>query len=106
MEKQFWIYMITNKPEGVLYIGVTSELVQRIWQHKERCVPGFTSRYNLDRLVYFEEHAEAEAAIRREKRLKFWRREWKLDLVRKFNPDWQDLYPVITGERSCGQAAG
>jgi putative endonuclease len=80
---------------GTLYIGVTSNLPKRVWEHRNHVVEGFTDRYNLDKLVYYEVHESAESAIKREKRLKFWLRQWKLEMIDKFNPDWNDLYESI-----------
>jgi putative endonuclease len=90
-----WVYIVTNEKHGTLYVGVTSELVQRIWQHREGVVEGFTSRYQLKRLVWFETHDEISEAIRREKALKSWNRAWKIALIEKDNPDWVDLYPQL-----------
>lgn len=95
MEKRFWVYILASKPGGVLYIGVTSNLLQRIWQHREGVVKGFTQKYHVKRLVYFEEHTTAELAILREKRLKEWKRAMKVDLIERHNPTWDDLYPSI-----------
>ena len=92
MEKQFYVYCVTNCKNGVLYIGVTSNLVGRIWQHKNKVVKGFTQKYNLKLLVYFEIHTDINSAIHREKRLKEWKREWKIALIEKDNPEWYDLY--------------
>ena len=94
--KQFTVYMLTNRPRGVLYTGVTSDLVSRIWQHREGVVEGFTTRYDVKKLVWFEMHQNAEAAILREKRIKRWRRDWKLDLVETSNPGWTDLWYEIS----------
>jgi putative endonuclease len=102
--KQFCVYIMSNHKHGTLYIGVTSNLMSRGWQHKEKVIPGFTARYELDKLVYYEIHANAESAIKREKRLKSWLREWKIELIEKNNPTWCDLYDELFG--SCGQAAG
>jgi putative endonuclease len=102
--KQFCVYIMTNHKHGTLYIGVTSNLIGRGWQHKEKIIPGFTKRYKLDTLVYYEIHEDAESAIKREKRLKSWLREWKVELIEKHNPQWRDLYDELFG--SCGQAAG
>lgn len=93
--KQFAVYILTNPHNTTLYIGVTSNLLQRIWQHKEKLVEGFTSKYNLVKLVYYELHESAESAIRREKRLKEWHRAWKEDLINSMNPKWDDLYESI-----------
>jgi putative endonuclease len=84
--------MITNRHNTTLYIGVTSNLVQRIYQHKNKLVSGFSAKYNLDKLVYFELYEDMENAIIREKRLKVWKRDWKNRLINEMNPDWCDLY--------------
>jgi len=86
---------MTNKRNGTLYIGVTSDLVSRVYQHKNRMVEGFTNSYNLELLVYFEIHESAELAIQREKQMKEWKRKWKVDLIGRKNPYWNDLYPDI-----------
>ena len=93
--KTFYVYILTNTAEGVLYTGVTSNLVKRIFHHKIKAVSGFTQKYGLHKLVYFEKCPDALAAFQREKKLKRWRRSWKIELIRKFNPDWRDLYPDI-----------
>lgn len=95
MDKQFYVYILASKRNGTLYVGVTSALVDRVWQHKTKVVEGFTAKYGVDRLVYFEPHADAAAAIAREKAIKKWRRAWKVDLIEKDNPEWRDLYPEI-----------
>jgi putative endonuclease len=95
MEKVFVVYIMANMKYGTLYIGVTSNLPKRVWEHRNHVVEGFTDRYNLDKLVYYEVHESAESAIKREKRLKFWLRQWKLEMIDKFNPDWNDLYESI-----------
>ncbi|MFM9889210.1 MAG: GIY-YIG nuclease family protein [Rickettsiales bacterium] len=87
--------MLTDKPSGVLYIGVTSNFIQRIHQHKTDAVDGFTKRYHVHRLVWYEFHETAESAILREKRLKKWNRAMKIDLIEQTNPRWEDLYPSI-----------
>jgi putative endonuclease len=93
--KQPVIYIITNKPDGVLYIGVTSNLPKRIWEHKEKVVDGFFNKDNCHQLVYFETHETMENAILREKQLKAWKREWKIRLIEELNPSWRDLYEDI-----------
>jgi putative endonuclease len=93
--KQLSVYILASRRNGTLYIGVTSDLVTRIWQHKTRFVPSFTARYGCDRLVYFEMHDNAEAAVTREKQMKEWRRDWKIALIEATNPEWADLYPGI-----------
>lgn len=95
--KQFCVYLLASRRNGTLYIGVTSNLAARIWQHKTKAVPGFTARYGCDRLVYYEIHDSAEAAITREKQMKEWRRDWKIALIERDNPDWRDLYGDIAG---------
>ena len=100
MEKQFYIYILASKRNGTLYTGVTSNLIKRIWEHKEKFVEGFTSKYKVDKLVYFEKHQNANSAISREKSIKRWKRQWKLDLIEKNNPLWEDLYEtIIPGSR-------
>ena len=95
MQKQYYVYIVTNKPRGSLYIGITSELQKRTWEHKSKAVKSFTQKYNLDKIVHYEIFDDPENAIRREKRLKKWNRDWKLDLIEKANPDWKDLYEEI-----------
>ena len=90
--KKGYIYILTNKAFGTLYIGVTSHLIQRIWQHREHLVEGFTKQHNLTCLVYYEEHESIEAAILREKQMKKWNRNWKCRQIMEMNPDWEDLY--------------
>ena len=95
MEKLFFVYMLATRRDGPLYVGVTGNLPKRIWQHREHVVRGFTAKYNVDRLVWYEAHGGAEAAILREKQIKRWRRAWKIELIEKNNPDWRDLYEEI-----------
>jgi len=92
LRKRFFVYMLASKPRGVLYIGVTGSLSSRAWQHREGVIPGFTKRYFVRRLVWFEECPDALSAVRREKQLKHWRRDWKIALVERGNPNWKDLY--------------
>jgi len=89
--KEFYVYMMTNRSRIVLYTGVTNDLTRRVWEHKNHVVNGFTAKYKLDRLVYYEQFSDAISAITREKAIKAWRREKKNDLVRKLNPKWEDL---------------
>ena len=96
MDKQPAVYILASKRNGTLYIGVTSNLVKRIWEHKNGMIEGFTKRYGVHQLVWYELHERMEAVIEREKRLKEWKREWKLALIEGANPNWQDLYPTIT----------
>lgn len=95
MNKQPAVYILANKRNGTLYIGVTSNLVERIWEHKNNMVDGFTKRYGVHQLVWYELHESMESAIAREKRFKGRKRAWKLELIERSNPDWQDLYPTI-----------
>ncbi len=89
------VYILSSKRNGTLYIGVTSDLVQRVWQHKNDLVDGFTKRYGVHNLVWYEVHDTMESAITREKALKRWNRAWKLRLIEKSNPSWRDLYSEI-----------
>jgi putative endonuclease len=89
------VYILASKPNGTLYIGVTSNLVQRVWQHKEDFVEGFTKRYGVHQLVWYEIHASMESAITREKAIKKWKRAWKINLIEKGNHGWVDLYHEI-----------
>ena len=92
MTKSYYVYMLASKRNGTLYIGVTNDLARRVYEHKEGLVEGFTKKYKVDRLVYFEETNDVESAIIREKRLKKWNRQWKIELIEKGNPEWKDLY--------------
>ena len=89
------VYFMTNRPNGVLYTGVTSDLQGRAWEHREGLIPGFTKRYNCRRLVWFERHPNIVLAIRREKRVKRYRRDWKVELLEGLNPDWSDLFDHV-----------
>jgi putative endonuclease len=93
--KQPAVYILASKRNGTLYIGVTSDLVQRIWQHKNDVVEGFTKKYRVHMLVWYELHEDMESAIIREKRLKKWNRAWKLRIIEEMNPNWDDLYDSI-----------
>jgi putative endonuclease len=90
-----WVYIMTNKPRGTLYVGVTAHLARRAWEHRKGHVQGFSRKYGLKRLVYAERHDEIERAIQREKLIKHWPRAWKIDLIRGANPDWRDLYETL-----------
>jgi len=96
--KQFYVYILTNKKYGTLYIGVTNNLERRIYEHRNKLVAGFTKKYNLDKLVYFEETNSIVIAINREKQLKKWNRQWKLELINKENPSWKDLAELLKGK--------
>ena len=91
-----WVYIVTNRPDGTLYIGVTNDLARRAWEHREGLIEGFTKRYGLTRLVFFERHDDIRTAIQREKNLKSWRRAWKVRLIVAANPGWDDLYDRLT----------
>ena len=95
MNKQPAVYILASKRNGTLYIGVTSDLVKRIWEHKNNAIEGFTKRYNVPQLVWYELHGSMESAINREKQIKEWKRKWKLELIESSNPSWQDLYDKI-----------
>jgi len=90
-DRQYYVYILTNKSNNVLYIGVTNDLIRRIFEHKNKLVDGFTKKYNLAKLVYYEATNDIESAIAREKQLKNWHREWKKNLINQFNPEWKDL---------------
>jgi putative endonuclease len=90
--KTYYVYMMASRKNGTLYIGVTSDLVRRVWQHKNDILEGFTQKYGVHRLVWYESTTDAHTAIQREKRLKKWRRQWKIDLIEEDNPNWEDLY--------------
>lgn len=91
----YFVYLLASRRHGTLYLGVTSDLLRRVWEHKNKVVPGFTTKYGVDRLVWFEAHGDVAAAITREKQLKKWRRDWKIALIEAENPDWRDLYESI-----------
>ncbi len=95
MNKQPAGYILASKRNGTLYIGVTSDLVKRVWEHRNNIVEGFTKRYGVHQLVWFEMHEGMESAIEREKQLKEWKRKWKLELIESTNPNWKDLYSTI-----------
>ena len=95
MKENSFVYVITNKSNTTLYIGVTSDLPKRIYEHRAKCVEGFSKKYNLYKLVYYEACPDIESAIVREKQLKKWNRQWKIDLIKKMNPGFEDLYNSI-----------
>ena len=92
----YWVYILASRPGGTLYVGVTHNLVRRVFEHREGCVPGFTRKHSVKMLVYYEQHATAANAIQREKNIKHWSREWKIDLILSMNPTWRDLWDEIT----------
>jgi len=95
LDRQYYVYLLPSKRNDTLYIGVTSNLVARVWQHKEKKIEGFTSRYGIDRLVWYEVHQDAQNAIVRKKQIKKGRRAWKIRLIEESNPEWRDLYEEI-----------
>jgi putative endonuclease len=94
----FYVYILANRIGGTLYIGVTNDLLRRVWQHREKVMKSFTEKYDVVRLVYFEQFDDPENAIKREKRLKKWNRAWKIRLIEENNPNWDDLYPRNSAE--------
>lgn len=95
MNKQSCVYLLASKKNGTLYVGVTSDLVQRVWQHKNKQAPGFTEKYDVSLLVYYEQHQEMHSATTREKQIKKWQRQWKINLIEQHNPNWDVLWPNI-----------
>ena len=92
MDRLYWVYILASRRNGTLYVGVTNDLSRRVHEHKQKIADGFTRKYDVDQLVWYESHANIDEAIAREKSLKRWRRAWKLKLIEDFNPDWSDLY--------------
>ncbi len=95
--KQYFVYILASKKNGTLYIGVTSDLLGRVWQHKNKVVDGFTKKYDINYLVYYEQTEDVRSALAREKQLKNWKRQWKIELIEKENPGWVDLYNDMIG---------
>ncbi|MDW7709344.1 MAG: GIY-YIG nuclease family protein [Deferrisomatales bacterium] len=95
MRKAPCVYILASRRKGTLYVGVTSDLVKRVWEHRSDLVEGFTRKYRVHELVWFEQHETMEAAITREKRIKEWKRQWKVNLIEASNPEWRDLYPEL-----------
>ena len=91
----FYVYLLASQPHGTLYVGVTSDLMGRVWLHKQKAMPGFTAKYGVDRLVWYESHQMWDSAIRREKQIKEWKRAWKIQLIEADNPHWVDLYSSL-----------
>ncbi len=96
MDKLYYVYMLASQRNGTLYIGVTSDLIKRVWEHKNKFVEGFTNQYEVHQLVWFEPHEDVEQAILREKQIKKWNRAWKVNLIEEANPYWNDLYLSFT----------
>ena len=95
MDRHFYVYILASRKHGTIYIGVTNDLVRRIYEHKQKLVPGFTKNYDVHKLVYYEIFDDPESAIMREKRLKRWKRDWKIELIEGSNPNWDDLYSEL-----------
>ena len=95
MERSFYVYILASQRNGTLYVGVTSDLARRVYEHRERLTPGFTAKYGVKTLVWYEDFPTADEAITAEKRIKRWRRSWKLALIEKMNPRWDDLYLTL-----------
>ena len=93
--KAYYVYLMASKKNGILYIGVANDLRHRVWQHKNDIQEGFTKKYGVHRLVWYEETTDIKEVIQREKQMKKWRRQWKIDLINKENPDWDDLYDAL-----------
>ena len=96
MTKAYYVYILATERYGTLYVGVTSDIVKRVWEHREGFVDGFTKKYGVKRLVWFEAHEDVTAAITREKQIKKWNRSWKIELIQASNPHWHDLYDGLT----------
>ncbi|HJV87616.1 MAG TPA: GIY-YIG nuclease family protein [Noviherbaspirillum sp.] len=96
MEKTFYVYLLASARYGTLYVGVTSDLVRRVWEHREGFVAGFTKEHGVKHLVWYETHVDAHSAITREKQIKQWNRAWKINLIQKGNPHWRDLYETLS----------
>ena len=94
-ECSYWVYILARRIGGTLYVGVTNDLILLVYKHREKLAESFTKKYDVAKLVYFEQHSDIEAAIEREKRLKKWNRAWKIELIEQNNPNWVDLYPSI-----------
>ncbi len=95
MGKQPCVYIMASRKNGTLYVGVTSNLIKRVWEHKQSLVPGFTKKYKVYNLMWYELHSTMESAFSREKALKNWKRQWKIKLIETINPKWKDLYPEL-----------
>jgi putative endonuclease len=94
---QYYVYILTNKKKGALYIGVTNDLAKRVYQHKNNLIDGFTKKYDIKRLIYYEIANDIRSAIRREKQIKKWYRDWKIELIERNNPYWKDLHDDLLG---------
>jgi putative endonuclease len=92
----FFVYLLASQPHGTLYAGMTDDLLRRVWEHKIKAVPGFTAKYSVDRLVWFEAHETLESAFGREKQIKGWKRAWKIEMIEHDNPQWSGLYQSLS----------
>jgi len=99
---EYYLYILASKKNGTLYTGLTNNLKKRVWEHKQNLVPGFTKKYNVHHLAYFEKFHDVYSAIAREKRIKKWKRQWKINLIEQMNPDWNDLYDNFDSCLSVG----
>jgi putative endonuclease len=95
MDRRYFVYILASQKHGTLYIGITNDLIRRVYEHKQKVVPGFPRRYGVNKLVYFEIFDDPLSAIAREKQLKKWNRDWKIRLIEEANPEWADLYPTL-----------
>lgn len=95
MNQEYYVYLMASKRNGTLYTGMTSDLIKRVWQHKTGAADGFTSKYKVNSLVYYETHGDVMEAIKREKNIQAWKRLWKIRLIEEGNPSWDDLYETI-----------
>ena len=102
MDRQYYVYILASGTYGTLYVGITSDLIGRVWQHREGVVHGFTKTHHAHRLVWYEVHESAYEAITREKRIKKWNRDWKVNLIQAMNPGWEDLYDAIASKDEIG----
>ena len=98
MAKAYCVYLMASRRNGTLYLGATSDLIKRVYQHKTAAADGFTKQYRIDRLVWYEQHQSATGMVTRERQLKGWKRAWKIELIETLNPTWRDLYGEILGE--------
>lgn len=96
MMNHYYVYILAKRRNGTLYIGITNDLIKRIYEHKNDIIEGFTKKYRIHSLVYYEETGDINSALTREKRMKKWKRQWKIELIEKDNPEWKDLYPSLS----------
>ncbi len=92
---EYYVYILASKKDGVLYVGITNDLIKRVYQHKNNLIEGFTKKYFVHKLVYYEMYNDINNAITKEKQIKMWKRQWKIDLIEKMNPGWKDLYELL-----------